>query len=474
MIKLQFKLSTQKMFFLSMFSVFFMTTSCSDDDDSFEEKEEEAVEEEVEETPRNFTLALSASPTGETKVYTQALTDLSAGVTVSYEGVGFEMPSTRTARIFGSQDGTSLFNLDYGGGRIYRFSVDGEDDYSQEFEKNVEFAMGTAYPRWSKASEESASIQYAAGSTAERVYQYTDSTLVNDSYVYTDSTFVRSDVTLRIMSVGLSDLSFGSIEEIIIPVSEKDLEPYTITLEGVDYDHYNYVGRVDAPVIAGDKIYYGASKSAYSPVLQCNSRCDADEIYTNVETIVLDYPSLTNPRIISTDIAKGGTNGYRTPVSYLDEQGDVYQLTSAPDKNYDTHILKISDGDYDESFVFNLSEKLGFNVASNGWFYAGNGIGYVPYANTDESDNWFSDSVWGVARVDLYSGIVVDLNVPDALWLTQYQSVVVEDGKLYMAITPTGENGNIYIFDTTSTSPDGFEVGASLTNLAEGTYIGVY
>ncbi|RED96577.1 hypothetical protein [Marinoscillum furvescens] len=408
-----------------------------------------------------FTVALSASPTGETKVYTQALADLSSG-TISYDGYGFEMPSTRTARIFGSADGTSLFNLDYGGGRIYKFAVKGGESYPMEYEKNVEFAMGTAYPRWTKASEQYASIQYADGATAARVYAYTDSTANGDgTYTYTDSSFVRSDVTLRIMSVGLNDLTFGSIEEITIPVSETDLESF------------NYVSRVDAPVIAGNKIYYGMAKSAYNPEDPCTGRGCPAPVYTNVETLVLDYPSLTNPHIISTEIAAGATNGYRTPVAYTDENGDVYQIITVPDNTYDTYILKITDGAYDDSYQFNLSDLVGENTRSLGWFYVGNGIGYVPYLRTDES-NSNSDSNWSVARVDLYSGTAVKLNLPENLWLQQYQSGVVKDGKFYMAITPTGENGNIYIFDIASESADGFAVGATLNNLAEGTYIGVY
>ncbi|WP_116108353.1 hypothetical protein [Lewinella sp. IMCC34191] len=408
-----------------------------------------------------FTLALSASPTGETKVYTQALTDVSQG-TVSYSGVGYEMPSTRTARIFASADGTTLYNLDYGGGRIYKFSVAGGESYPLQYEKNVEFAMGTAYPRWTKANEETASIHYADGSAATRVYAYTDSTDTgNGTYVYTDSTFVRSDVTLRVMAVGLDELTFGSIEEMVVPVTPTDLESN------------NYVSRVDAPVIAGDHIYYGMAKSAYDPADPCTGRGCPGPVYTNTETLVLDYPSLTNPRVIGTEMAAGATNGYRTPVAHVDEQGDVYQIITVPDNTYDTHILRLRDGGYDESFQFNLSALVGENTRSLGWFYAGNGIGYVPYLRTDETDS-NADANWSVARVDLYNGTATKMNLPENLWLQQYQSAVVRDDQLYMAITPTGENGHVYIFDVTSDSPDAFTLGASLENLAEGTYIGIY
>jgi len=456
MTNLKFKFSISKGVLLGFLTI--LSISCKDG-----EKIDDFSPKETNEDRTHFTLALSASPTGETKVYTQAHENVGKDITIDYNGIGFEMPSTRTARIFSSADGKYVYNLDYGGGRIYKFSVDGLQTYTQQFEKNVEFAMGTSYPRWTKASESSASIHYADGSNAVRVFDENDPTK-----------FVRSDVQLNVMSVDLENLSFGAIENITIPVSEHDLLPYTINVEGTDYDHYNYTSRVDAPVIAGDKIYYGLGKAAYNPVSPCTGRGCPRAIYTNVETLVLDYPSLTNPKIIATDIAKGATNGYRTPVAYTDELGDVYQIISVPDNSYDTHILKISNGDYDASYDFNLSELLGFNVASNGWFYVGNGIGYVPYANTDLSTNWFSDSVWSVARVDLYNKTVVNLNVPKDLWLTQYQSGVVKDGKFYMSITPTGVDGNVYIFDINSENANAFEKGATLKNLAEGTFIGIY
>ena len=43
-----------------------------------------------------------------------------------------------------------------------------------------------------------------------------------------------------------------------------------------------------------------------------------------------------------------------------------------------------------------------------------------------------------------------------------------------MSITPTGVDGNVYIFDINSEDPNAFEKGAVLKNLAEGTFIGIY
>ncbi|MDT0645510.1 hypothetical protein RM545_02305 [Zunongwangia sp. F260] len=119
-----------------------------------------------------------------------------------------------------------------------------------------------------------------------------------------------------------------------------------------------------------------------------------------------------------------------------------------------------------------LSELLGVNTTSNAWFYLGEGIGYIPYADTDEGGT--GDPVRSVARIDLYNNTAVKPDLPDNLWLQQYQKCVLEDGKFYMAISPIGQEGNIYIFDTKSTSSDGFTVGASLESGADATYIGVY
>jgi len=57
-------------------------------------------------------------------------------------------------------------------------------------------------------------------------------------------------------------------------------------------------------------------------------------VYEDVATLVVDYPALTNPKIIRTKVngAKGDTNGYRTPTAYVDEKGDIYQMITLPEK----------------------------------------------------------------------------------------------------------------------------------------------
>jgi len=75
--------------------------------------------------------------------------------------------------------------------------------------------------------------------------------------------------------------------------------------------------------------------------------------------------------------------------------------------------------------------------------------------------------------MDLVNNTVVDLNVPDGLWLTQWQTSVVRDGKFYVALSPVGAPGHIYIFDVNSTSPDA-TLGAATVAGADQYFIGIY
>ena len=409
------------------------TTGCSPEDDVPAPDNGEGKEE------RQYTVALAVGSGRVSTTYVQALEDLNEG-SISFDNYGFEVPSSRTARIFASENGESLFDLDYGGGRVYKFDVEGGEQYTQLSETNVEYAIGTTHPRWTKISNENALMHN-----------------VVSEHQWDGDEYTGTSTTAKLASIGLEDLDLGTTEEFEIPSTEED-------------EDGDYIFRIDAPIIAGNKAYYGVGRIGYDP--NTDSRVSAT--YSSVETLVVDYPSLTNPSIISTNVdgARGATNAYRTPASHLDENGDIYQIITVPDNTYDTFILRIRDGEYDESYSFNLDELLGENTISNGWFYVGDGIGYVPYANSDLGGT--GDPVWSVARVDLYNGTAVKLDLPENLWLQQYQSGVLIDGKFHMALAPLGEQGNIYIFDPESTASDGFTKGASLQTGADAYYIGIY
>ena len=376
--------------------------------------------------------------------YAGAFGDLSSPSTsITFKGWGFNVPSVRTAYVYASQDGKSLYNLSYGGGTIHKFNVLGGQNYTQVKELDVSLAMGTNNPRWTKMTEEYASLHNVS------------TTLIEENGVYSHHKAVGTLTGIRLADFTIiTDYHEGGGANFEFPRTSED-EAKSL-----------HVWRIDAPVLHNGKAYYGLNKRTYN----ANTASNVSTSDYSSSTLIIDFPEFTNPKIITSTIAKGSTQGYRTPVSHVDEKGDVYQMSAAP-----SHILKISNEEYDNSYDFDLSALLGINAGANGWFYVGNGIGYVPYYDIDKGIG--SDAAsWGVARVDLYNKSIVKMNLPEGLWLQQYQyGVIGNDGLFYMAIAPLGQDGNIYMLDPKSEDPNGFTVGATILAIdSSSAYLGVF
>ena len=384
-----------------------------------------------------FNVVLSTSATGNTETYVQAHSDLTKG-RISFHGFGFEVPSTRTARVYASNDGKVLYNLNYGGGTILNFDVKGGQVYEKRDETNVAPTVGTDYPRWTKLNDEKALLHNVK---TENKFEEGSET----NYLYTEA-------KATIVDVNLGDLSLGNSNTFVITPTANDLE------------NNFYVSRIDAPVIMGGKAYYGLTKQKRNPA-------KPDESLKGIEfpatSLVVDYPSLQNPKLIESAVAKGSTYGYRIPVAHKDERGDAYQICK-------THMLKLSDGKYDDSYVFDLTNAIpGMTINTLGWFYAGNGIGYATYFDTAKGDSKEA-AAWGIVRLDLYNKTAIKMNTPSGLYLFQHQYAKVIDGKVYMALCPMGGKGHVYIFDSEKADTNGFTLGAELEAGAGASYIGIF
>ncbi|WP_179317117.1 hypothetical protein [Winogradskyella undariae] len=415
------------------------TFSCSEDDSPSTTSTNDSAY-------RPYHLVIGSSPTGESETYTQGVTveDLNnSDKTFTFSGYGQEIPSTRTARLYTSDDGETVYNLNYGGGDIAKYDYISGQTYNLLLTTDVQAVMGTAYPRWTKIDDNYAMLHNV---TTENIYE--DPTDETSPYIKTTATVTLARVDLSTMSV-LENTSFEF--------------PYNLDESGEGIHTF----RIDAPVITNGKLYYGVAKRFYDALTGENGTM----VYDNVETLVVDYPSLENETTITSTLAQGSTNGYRTPVAHKDENGDTYQLVTSGDVS----MMKISNGTYDEAYgKFDIKSLLGHNAEANtGWFYVGNGIGYVPVLNTDLGDS--ASSNWDVVRIDIYNKTATTMNVPLDLWLRQYQWASVIDGKLYMALASLGGEGKVYIFDPSSTSADGFTTGATLqTGTTDASYIGLF
>ena len=416
------------------------TFSCSSDDNNASGSTEE------DSAYRPYHLVIGSSSTGESATYTQGVTveELNDPTkTFTFNGFGYEVPSTRTARVYTSNDGETVYNLNYGGGDISKYNYVSGQNYNLNLTTDIQAAMGTAYPRWTKIDDNYAMLHNVI---TENIYEDpADET----------SPYIRTIATVTLARVDLSTMSVLETNSFEFPYNNDE------TADGI------HTFRIDAPVVTNGKLYYGVAKRFFDALTGENGTM----VYDNVETLVVDYPSLDNETTIVSTLAQGSTNGYRTPVAHKDEFGDTYQLVTSGNVG----MMKISNGVYDTSYnTFNIKSLLGHNAEANtGWFYVGNGIGYVPVLNTDLGDN--ASSNWDIVRVDVYNKTAAKLNIPLDLWLRQYQWASVIDGKLYMALASLGGAGNVYILDPSSTSADGFTTGATLqTGTADASYIGLF
>ena len=384
-----------------------------------------------------FNVVLSSSTTGNAGTYIQSFTQPLQGE-INFTGFGYEVPSTRTARIFASNNGKTVYNLDYGGGSLTSFNVLGAQNYTQKDQLNVALAMGTEYPRGTKFSDENMLLHTV---DAKKVYVDNQNTIY-DYY----------KATARIANIDLIGLSVKEVKEFeLVPTADDKAKGL-------------YVTRIDAPAVVDSKAYYGLALSWR------NAQGDRPDGATTPEyqsrTLVLDYPSLENPRFTTSTLSNGSTYGYRIPVAHADEKGDVYQISA-------THMLKLTNGEYDNSYNFDLVAAAG--VKAQGWFYAGNGIGYATTYDPIKGSS-STAKAWGITRVDIYNKTAIKMNVVGDLSLGQYQMAKVgPDGKVYMALAPVGKNGNVYIFDPAKSDADGFQIGTKLINTGvDNSYIGIF
>ncbi|HLU86772.1 MAG TPA: hypothetical protein VKZ44_03385 [Taishania sp.] len=384
---------------------------------------------------RPYHIVMGQGSTGESLTFSQGITVeqmRDESYTVSFNNYGFEIPSVRTARMYTSSDGKTLYNLNYGGGEVAKFRYDGGQKYTQLLTTSVQAAIGTANPRWTKISDEYAVLHHV---------------VLNHSYT-PDSVYQSTTSTIKLAIVNLASMSLGTVRSFTLPM---------------DADG-GFVFRIDAPVLQNGKLIYGCGKQK----MNTTTNTAASHIGNDVMSLVVDFPSLENEQYIRTTIAKGNTNGYRTPVAHKIENGDVYQVSTSKGLN----ILKLVNDQYDESYNFKLDDILGYACQTNGWFYVGNGIGYIPVLNVDAGAA--SSANWDIVRVDIFNQTAVKMNLGQSFWLQQYQWASVIEGKLYMAITPLGGQGRIYIFDPQDATPNGFTKGAKLQTGTDAFYLGIF
>jgi hypothetical protein len=365
---------------------------------------------------------------------------------------GFGLRSARTARVQASEDGTELYNIQYtgeDGGVFNKYLVKGAKDYQDTGnELDLSDIIGTS-PRWTKAAENIGIGVHLTGSTT-----VTEGTAPNHIFKYT-----RGKVRIAVI-----DLANARV-----PNSTEFDFPFPAELEAQGYS----VGRIDVPVLneAKTKIFIGCNVSKIDPAKPSYNASgnptwanDAANRTLGTTTLVVDYPSLQNPKLIYSTVSKTNNHSYRTMTQYVGSDGHIYQATATGGKD----ILRISSstGDYDNNYHFNLDAALGVTDSRiQAWRYIKDGVGLVLY-------NIAGDGGY-IAMIDLNAKTATKIasDYEAGLDFGQFQNLAVHGDHIYVPLTPTGEAGRLYVINWKTKE---VTKGATLTGQSGSSYLGSY
>ena len=361
---------------------------------------------------------------------------------------GFPVKSTRTARLQSSEDGNTLFNIAYvgdNGGEFSRYKVNGGSNFAQE-DVTVNIAQyASTSPRWVKLFDGDKT------GIAVNVANIAANNASDDSHPFA---WYRGTATVLALD----------LQEVLI----RGYKQYQIPLTTEEEALGHCIFRLDAPVLnkAANKLIIGTWMQKKDPA---TGTTESSFTRLGTKSVVVDYPSLENPKVIASTVGHGDCSGYRSFNSFVADDGNIYQATQRESAGVGSYILKINqNNEYDNSYVFSLDDALGVDeVYVDCWRYAGNGKAFVLYSHKDGASDY-------VAYVDLNAKTAVKVEgiAYDAdLSFGQYQGILVSGDEVYIAVTPVGKDGNIYILN----SKTGAVVkGAKLVNKAGNHYIGIF
>ncbi|GAA0877048.1 hypothetical protein GCM10009119_00160 [Algoriphagus jejuensis] len=361
---------------------------------------------------------------------------------------GYGVKSNRTARLQSSEDGNTLFNIAYtgdNGGEFSKYDVNGGEVFTQsDVSVNISQYASTS-PRWMKL--------FDGDKTGIAVNVANIQANNAPGTANPDAPFAYYRGVATVLSLDLQNTLISAFKQYELPLTEEE--------EAAGHTIF----RLDGSVLnkAGNKLIIGTWMRKYDVA---TGTVESDFERLGTKSVVVDYPSLENPTIITSSVAHGDCSGYRSFNSFLAEDGSIYQATQRDPNG--SHILKIlSNNVYDDSYVFSLDAALGVEgVYVDSWRYAGDNKAIVLYTHDGVEQGY-------IAYVDLATKTATKVDIPyDAdLDFGQYQGFVVDGDDVYVAVTPTGKDGNIYIIDSKTGLAS---KGAKLVNQPGNHYIGIF
>lgn len=377
---------------------------------------------------------------------------------------GYGLRSQRTARVQGSGNGNFLYNIQYtgtDGGIFNKYKVEGADNFEDTREEvNTEPVLGTS-PRWVVAAEGIGIGVFA-------------SSQIEGTAAGKDADFVDVKSTAKIAVLDLDDPQITRQTEFTIPFTAEQ------TKNGYQ------IGRIDVPVLnaAKNKIYIGCNLTRTDVTVPSGVNDDGNQTWTagtrelGTATLVVDYPSLNNPKLIYSDKSKNNNHSYRTMTQYVGDDGHVYQAVTNHGTGHQILRINSATNDYDD-YEFDLRAALGVDDANiSAWRYVKEGVGVVLYTRANVAGGY-------IAVIDLNAGTATKLNTDDETDIgfsgqreptitgtfSQFQHIGVAGDYVYVPMTPNGKDGNLYLINWKTKQT---QKGAKLKNQSGSFYLGAY
>lgn len=348
-------------------------------------------------------------------------------------------------------------------------SVDGEGYYltTDDIQSGDISVVGNGFEGWANLSASVGGYLYILNNTEglTEKFELTDNGPVKVDAI-SNSALAPEGFFRYIINTGNGDLFLTDFP------NEEGKAPYAIIdLEGFTVESFGFMDVPDVngknalwtnAVIEGDKIYVG---SLYG------DRENWTQLADSLITLKYDYPSLTNPEVLVSTASAGTTAGYRTNGTFKVENGDIYQynLNSFQWNGNDelagkpTVFVRIQDGEYDDSYVLDVSAEYDEPIAIWNAWYAGNNIVYANVVKEADIPAWgdLLQNTGTLVEINLASKSVTELNLPKASYRDIFSLNCVEDGKFYVPVSVTGGDANIYEI-TIGGGADGFRKGSKL------------
>ncbi|SEK98322.1 hypothetical protein [Parapedobacter koreensis] len=378
-------------------------------------------------------------------------------------GQGFSLKSQRTARVQGSADGNFLYNIQYtgaDGGVFNKYSVHGGGEFEEVGDElNTAVILGTS-PRWTKAAE-GIGVGVSFGEADD---PYTGEA---PNFVYRNPKGSVRMAIINLNTTGITNTGSADIE-----LGEE--------LEAQGY----HVWRADVPVLneAQDKIFIGLGirrhdvngTVTYNNNGLVNGWQMTNERDLGTTTLVVDYPTLRNPKLITSTVANTDNLSYRTMTQYVGTDGHIYQAATSMGSGHQILRISSSTDDYDDTYDFDLNAALGIQDAGIRAFrYIQDGIGVVLYTRSTVAGGY-------VALVDLNAKTATKLTTEQEtdegfsgsqFTFPQYQNIGAHGDYVYVPLTPTGKDGNLYVINWKTKE---ITKGAQLVNGTGSHFLGAY